>query len=188
METIYFEKANEAKKNLALLEKKLNVKIKFEGKKANIEGEAIDEYEAMKILEAIAFGFPAKKALLLMNENYMFTKINIKKFTRRKNLEDVRARVIGSEGKTKRTIENLSGCEMIIRDNEVGILGPVDEIEHAVTAVGNVARGTKQANVYAYLERMNASMRNKSDLGLKPQNDEEKSTEDDEETGEEEEY
>jgi len=169
MEQVYFERVNELKKNKAELEQRLNVKITLEGKKAIIEGESVDEYEAVRVLEAIAFGFSAKKAIILTNENFRFQIINIKHFTRRKDMEDVRARVIGTEGKTKRTIETITGCSVMVKENQAAILGPVDSIEDAVTAIGNIAKGTKQANVYRFLERMNAARREKSDLGLKPE-------------------
>src|SRR3989338_8177713 len=57
METIYFQNASEIKREEANLEKKLKVSIKINGRKAEIEGAPIDEYEATRILEAMQFGF-----------------------------------------------------------------------------------------------------------------------------------
>lgn len=156
METLFLEKNIEVKRNLAELEKQLKVKIKITGRKAVIEGDAINEYEASRVLEAIGIGFSAKQALLLIEEDMVFIRIPIKRISRRKDLETVRARIIGSEGKTKRTLENVSGCEIVINEHEVGIIGPGEEIEETKTAVTNLIRGTKEANVYRFLERMNA--------------------------------
>jgi ribosomal RNA assembly protein len=166
-ETFIFEKIGSLKKAKDELEQKLGIKILIEGKKITIEGEAIKEYEAKIILDAINFGFKPKQALILKNESYVFKKVNIKDFTRRKNLKDVRGRIIGTEGKTKRTIENVANCEIIVKDNEVGIIGAEEHINDAVTAITNLARGTKQANVYRFLERMNVARKDKIDLGLK---------------------
>lgn len=169
METIIFEKTGEVRRNLKELEEKLKVSIKIVGKKVIITGEAMDEYEAMIILDAINFGFSEKKALQLKDPDFQFRKISIKDFTRRKNLEDVRGRLIGSEGKTKRTIENITDSELEIRNNSVGIICLADSMDDTVTAIKNLVRGSKQSNVYAYLEKMNANRKRTlaADLGLK---------------------
>ncbi len=160
METLIFERTGEVRKNLPALEEKLNVKIKISGKKVNIEGNSLDEYEASLVLEAINLGFSAEKAMLLKNEDTIFRKINIRKFTRRKNLEDVRARLIGKYGTTKKTIEEVSDCYIVIKDNNIGIIGSAEDIDNILTAITNLIRGSKQANVYNYLERMNAAKKN----------------------------
>ncbi len=156
METIYFEKISELKKNKKELEKKLNIVITIKGKTATIQGSPFNEYEASLILDAISLGFSAKKALQLADEQFIFRKLPVKNFTKRKNLHEVRARIIGKQGKTKRTIEEISGCNIIIKDNTIGLIGPSESIETATTALTNLIRGSKQANVYRYLERMNA--------------------------------
>lgn len=169
MKKLFFERTKELKKELKNLEKKLQIKLTLEEKMLTIEGQAIEEYEAMPILEAIQFGFSAKKAFLLLENDMIFRIIPIKQFTRRKNLYEVRARIIGKEGKTKRTLENISNCEIIIKeDNNLGIIGSAESIEEVTTAITSLIKGAKQSNVYSFLERMNAIKKKQiSDLGLK---------------------
>lgn len=155
METLFFDSLGELKREKDVLERKLKVKITIQGKKVTFEGPSLEEYEASLVLEAMQFGFSADDALLLKDEEASFKKINVKNFTHRKNLEDVRARIIGTYGRTKRTIENIANCKLVIKGNEVGIIGSAEEIEHAVTALQNLIRGSKQSNVYNFLERMN---------------------------------
>lgn len=156
MQSFIFHKTLELKRAKQELEQALNIKIKIQGKTVTIEGSSLDEYEASLILDAINFGFSAKKALLLKNENMLFRVLNIKKITRKKNLQEVRARVIGKEGKTRKTIENITNAEVLIKDNEIGIIGNAELIDEITTIVTNLVRGTKQSNVYRYLEKMNA--------------------------------
>ena len=99
--------------------------------------------------------FQKKKALQLLDPEATFRKIHIKNFTRRKNIGEVRARLIGTEGKTKRTLEEIGSCDIIIGDTEVGIIGSAENIEKTTTAITNLIKGSKQANVYRFLERMN---------------------------------
>ena len=173
METLFFDKVRDLKKELNNLQERLNVALTLKGKQLIIEGEAYSEYEAAHVLEAVQFGFSIKKALLLLDEDNIFRSIPIKSFTRRKYLHEVRARIIGKEGKTKRALENISNCEILVRekDNQVGIIGSAINIHGATTALTNLIRGSKQANVYAFLERLNAIKKDKDkDLGLKIKN------------------
>jgi len=159
METTIFDRLGEIKKEKTFLEKKLNVKIVIQGKQVVIEGAPLDEYEASLVLDAINFGFPARTAATLKEEDVVFHKLNIKDFTRRRNIEIVRSRIIGTQGRTKQTIENLADCKIIVRDNEIGVICAADEIDYAITGITNLIRGSKQANVYRFLERINANRR-----------------------------
>lgn len=161
METIIFSKTAELNRARSELEKRLNVKIEITGKKVTISGEALNEYEAALVLEAINFGFSAQKALILKDENAAFRVIPIKNFTRRKNLQDIKARIIGTNGQTLKTLEDLSGCFIELRENSVGIIGDVQSLEEATTALTNLIKGSKQSNIYRYLEKINASNKTK---------------------------
>ncbi len=166
MEKIIFEKTNEIRKNIENLENKLNVKIEIKKKLVSIDGSPLDEYEAFIILNAINFGFSANKALLLKDHEMIFKLINIKDFTRKKNLKEVRGRIIGKDGKTLRVLENLSEAEIIVKDNQIGVIGYASSINYIETALHNLIRGTKQANIYKYLERTNKRKKEQG-LGLK---------------------
>ncbi|HLC54593.1 MAG TPA: hypothetical protein VJK07_03110 [Candidatus Nanoarchaeia archaeon] len=162
METIYFDRLGELKRTKDELEKRLKVSISIQGKRVTINGGAFEEFEALTILEAMNFGFSAKIALMLKDEDIVFRKLPIKNFTRRKDLETVKARVIGTQGRTKRTIENLADCQVIVKGNEVGLICPAEEIDYVLTGMTNLIRGSKQANIYKFLERINAARKNKN--------------------------
>ena len=110
METIHLERTAELKRTKEKLEKELNVKIKITGKNITLDGETLDEYEAVKIIDAINFGFSTENALLLKEQDYAFRKIHIKEFTKRP-LESIRSRLIGKHGKTRitKTPGNIRG-------------------------------------------------------------------------------
>ncbi|MBI3334370.1 hypothetical protein HYZ97_02695 [Candidatus Pacearchaeota archaeon] len=171
MENIYLKKTAEIKKERIMLEERLRVRINVKGKAVSFKGEPVDEFEAMHIFEAVQFGFTLKDALLLLEPDMQFRKLHIKDFTRRKNLYEVRSRIIGREGKTKRTIEDISDCVLVLNENTLGIIGSAEAIDTTLTALKSLIGGSKEGNVYRYLERMNAAkkdIRKKGeDLGLK---------------------
>ena len=139
--------------NKERLRKELGIKITNKGRIILIEGAPENEYLGLKILEAVNLGFSIEKALLLKDEEVIFHVINIKDITRRKDLVHIRARIIGTEGKTKKNIENLSDCLVSMHNNQVGIIGEAGCIEEAIIAMKSLIQGSKQGNVYARLER-----------------------------------
>lgn len=155
MQSIYFNNLKELKRTKSELEEKLKIKITIKRRMVSSDGSPLDEYEANIILGAINLGFSTKKALLLIDEEFIFRKLNIKDFTNKKNLKEVRARIIGKNGKTKKTIESISNCSIIIKNNEIGVIGNAESIEELITAITNLIRGTKQSNTYRYLEKIN---------------------------------
>ncbi len=165
METIYCEKIPRIIKNKKRLEEKLHVKISNRGKEVTIEGKPEDEYIAEKVIEALNFGFPFSSTLLIRNEGYTFEILNIKDYTKRKDLEIIRARIIGKKGKTLQTLHQLTKCDLELKDNHVGIIGDPEHIENAQEAVISIIKGSKQSNVYSHLEKH--QVKPVVDLGLK---------------------
>lgn len=169
MQEIYSESSGKILQNKRKLEKELKVKITNQGKIIFLEGEAEDEYTACEVINAINLGFTITDALLLTNEDLILEKIFIKDITKRQDLEIVRGRLIGTRGRTKKTIENLTYSLISINQNAVGIIGRADEIESTITALTALIRGKKQTKTYSYLERERSKNRKSLniDLGLK---------------------
>ena len=165
METIICEKIQRITKNRERLEKALRVKITNRGKEITIDGLPEDEYFAEKVLVALDFGFPFSVALLVKNEDSVFETLNIKDYTRKKDLEKVRARIIGTKGKTLRTLNELTKCYFELKENQVGIIGEPEYIKNAQEAMISLIRGAKWVNVYAFLEKH--QVKPILDLGLK---------------------
>lgn len=165
MKTIYSEKLPRILKSKKKLETTLNVKISNRGKEVSIAGEPEDEYTAEKVIDAINFGFPISDALTIKNEDSLFEVISIKSHTKRKDLERIRARIIGTEGKTLKTLCTLTKCFFELKNNEVGIIGSPEHIKNAQEAVISIIKGSKQTNVYSFLEKHQVGP--VLDLGLK---------------------
>ena len=153
MEKIICEKIARITKNRKRLEEKLGVKIENNGKEITLIGKAEDEYVAVKIIEALDFGFPFSTSLLIKDDELSFEVLNIKNHTRRKDLESVRARIIGKDGKTLKTLNSLTKCHFELNGNRLGIIGDPEHIRYAQEAAISIMRGAKQGNVYSFLEK-----------------------------------
>jgi KH domain-containing protein len=156
---IYCENPKKITQNKKQIQTELKIKIQ---KKPNEEGVFIidtpaeNEFIANSFFEAMNLGFSVPKALTLKEENMDFTKVNIKDHTKRGDLERVRARIIGTQGKVLDTLETLTETYISLHDNSIGIIGPQENIELAATAVKRLIAGSKHTNVYASLERQKA--------------------------------
>jgi len=113
-------------RNKKKLESKLKVKIIIKDSKIEIIGDEFDIYIAENVLEALERNFPLNIALLLLEESYLLKNLLIKSITNRKNLSAIRARIIGTEGKTLKLMSELSECYITLNDNTVSILGSTE--------------------------------------------------------------
>lgn len=169
MNSIIVENPNKIKKVIKRIESKINVKISYKGNRFEIKGQEYNEFLAEKIIRAVDFGFDVEDAVLLSNEDYSLQFLNIKDHTKKKNLQEVRSRVIGANGRAKGTIEELTGAIIVVHDNQIGIIVSSSHLDSVVQALVSLIGGSKHANVFAYLEKQNKLLNkfDEDDLGLK---------------------
>ena len=138
--------------NIKKIENDLKVKITTKKGEITIEGNPEDEYIAEKIIDALNLGFSLPVALLIKNADFLFEVLNVKDYTKR-NTKIVKARIIGTKGKTLKTLHKLTQCYFEVKENYVGILGLAENIKNAQEAVISIIRGAKHSNVYSFLEK-----------------------------------
>ena len=159
MKTIYVKSARKVIQHKKELEDKLGVKIIIKGTNISVKGKELKEYFASRVLEAIDYPFLVEDALLLKDEDFLFEVIDIKDHTYRSDLGVIKGRIIGRSGKTLKVLGDLTGCEVVVKDNHVAIIGKAEDIKHAQQAIISLIKGSKQGNVYGTLERVNRRKR-----------------------------
>lgn len=152
--------------NKKRLEKELNVDIISGRNFIQVQGNALEEYDALQVLRAIDFNFDINVCLLLKDPEYMLQTIQIKDYTKKslRRLNQVKARVIGEKGRALKNISQLSDCAIKLHDSTVAILGRTNDVELAASAIVSLIKGSEHSNVYARLER---AEHEEGDLGLK---------------------
>ncbi|MDP3026999.1 MAG: KH domain-containing protein [Nanoarchaeota archaeon] len=159
MQETYVENIGKVFNNKKRLEAELKTKITNKGKNVFISGKPEDEFIALKVMEAINLGFSIERALLLKNPEILIQTLNIKDVTKKHNLEEIRARIIGTKGKTLRALNTLTDCFISLKDNQIGIIGNCENIKEAIQAGTSLIRGSKQGHVYGRLERQKKKKR-----------------------------
>jgi len=156
MEQLYSNVPRKVIQSKKQIENSLKVKVKINGNIITIDGKIEDELIVHNIIEALNLGFTANKALLLKEEGFEFEKILIKKIANRRNLSQVRARVIGTNRKALDNIESLTDCFIALHDNTIGIIGNHENLRKALYVLKRIVAGSKHANMYAWLETQKA--------------------------------
>jgi ribosomal RNA assembly protein len=127
------------------------------------EAGAADPVLALKardIVHAMARGFSDERAFRLLDDDVYLEVMDIKDFARSKNrVAQVRARIIGTRGKTRRIIEELTGVDVSVWGHTVAIIGGSFEMAIAREAVTMLLRGSEHKTVYRFLERKRADLK-----------------------------
>lgn len=107
------------------------------------------------VVRAIGRGFAPENAFRLFQDDVYFELIDIKDYAGKspQNRKRLRARVIGTKGKTRKLIQELTGASVCVYGNTVALIGDVVELEVARTAVDMLLRGSEHSTVYRFLER-----------------------------------
>ena len=143
------------------LELATNTKIMVDSKEGDvfISGEdALNLYNAKEIVRSIGRGFNPEIAKLLLKPDYAFDLIDIEQFTKSENIKRSKGRLIGTEGKARRTIENLTDCYLSIYGKTVSIIGSAENVVIARRAIEGLLKGSKHGNIYKWLEKRKKEM------------------------------
>ena len=126
------------------------MKLALVDNSVSIEGESLELLQAKSIVKAIGRGFSPAHAFRLLKEDEFLETIEMNQFNENR-LKVVKARLIGTEGKTWRMIENLTGCSMSVYGKTVSLIGTYEQLDVAMEAVRMLISGSKHSNVYGFL-------------------------------------
>ncbi len=139
------------------LQKKLKTKliISSETGDVTISGESIDVYISKQIITAIGRGFNPEIALKLLNDENSMEIISINEYAKgsKVKLTRMRSRIIGTEGRARNLMEEMTNTYISVYGKTVSIIGKIENVFIARRAVESLLRGSKHGNVYAMLER-----------------------------------
>ena len=145
------------------IEEKCNVIIEIDSETGDtkISSEAksleqgVEPFKAVEIVSAISKGFsPQRACRLLVGEEDTFQLIDLRDYAGKSSnsIERIKGRIIGEGGKSRRTIEELSGAYLSVYGHTVGMIGTSEEIKLAMNAVIMLSKGSLHKKVYNMLQ------------------------------------
>ena len=107
------------------------------------------------IVMAIGRGFSEEKAFLLMDDDIYLQVFDIKEHSgeSKDRVAQIKGRVIGAGGKTRRLLEELAGVDITVSGHTVAIIGDAFHLDIGRQAVEMLLGGSEHKTVYRFLER-----------------------------------
>ena len=124
-------------------------------------GDPVRGLKGPDIVRAIGRGFAPDQALELLEEELMMLDVvDIGAVARNSNdLERLKGRLIGEDGRTRELMEELSGASVVIYGSTLGAIGRPREVEVVRTATEMLLDGAPHGAVYSYLEEQHNELK-----------------------------
>jgi ribosomal RNA assembly protein len=155
----------------ANIENKLNVELIIDSETGDVtitlNSDAQDPsllFRAKEVVTAIGRGFsPDRSFRLIRDEDAVLEVIDIREIFGRSlsELQRVRGRIIGQEGKTRRMIEELTEADVSVQGHTVSIIADFDQIDVAKEAIQMIFQGSQHSKVYRFLQRKRSEAKKK---------------------------
>jgi ribosomal RNA assembly protein len=109
----------------------------------------------IEVVQAIIRGFSPERAFVLLDdEDLLLDVIDLSGLTESpRQLDRLRGRIIGKEGRSREQIEHMTECEISVFGKTVAIIGLPEQIKIARSAVDMLLQGLPHEMVFAFLER-----------------------------------
>lgn len=147
-------KSGETKKEI---EEYAQAKLEIDSKEGDVKitgNDSLNMYAAKEVIRAIGRGFNPEIAKLLFKQDHALEIIPLLDYVKHKgHFERIKGRVIGANGKSRETIENLTGAYISVYGKTITILGRAEDLIIAKKAVESLLLGSPHANVYKWLEK-----------------------------------
>ncbi|MGV8162018.1 MAG: KH domain-containing protein [Candidatus Nanoarchaeia archaeon] len=147
-------KSGETKKEL---EEYTNCKMNIDSKEGDVSisgGDSLKMYALREVVRAVGRGFNPEIARILLKQDYTLEVISLLDYVRNKDhFERVKGRVIGSEGKSRQTIEELTNTFISVYGKTISIIGDSEGVVAAKKAIESLLQGSPHSNVYRWLEK-----------------------------------
>ncbi len=162
------------------LEERLQVKLEIESEAGGVEitlnEDATDPslfLRAKDVVTAIGSGFAPDQAFrLICNEETIFDSIDLRQIFGRSesDIRRVKSRIIGMNGKTRRTIEELTEADVVVYGHTVGFIGTFEQVDAARNAVQMIIQGSEHHTVYNFLQKKRRELKKQQlELWEKPE-------------------
>ena len=160
------------------LQTKLEIESEAGGVTITLDEKSTDPsllLRAKDVVTAIGRGFSPDEAFrLIRNEDTAFDFIDLRTIFDRSesDIRRVKSRIIGMNGKTRRTIEELTEADVVIYGHTVGIIGTFEQMDAARNAVQMIIQGCEHHTVYNYLQKKRRELKKQMlELWEKPEKD-----------------
>ncbi len=142
-----------------LIEEKSTAILNIDSQTGDVEiMEAKDSLKCLRaseVIHAIARGFSPEKALRLFDDDLlMFETIDLSNIARtEKDLQRLKGRIIGKDGKTREIFETLTSSRISVYGKTICLIGYPEQNAVARAGIDMLLKGSTHGPVYKFLEK-----------------------------------
>ena len=117
--------------------------------------EESNPFKASDIVTAIGRGFSPERAFALLEDDKILTTIDLREYAGKSEnaMTRIRSRLIGTEGKARRLIEQLTETQISIYGHTVAIIGDTENSKIAQEAMTKLAAGATHKATFNMLQK-----------------------------------
>lgn len=146
------------------IEKKCNIDIHVDSEDGDVilKSKSTDPLDilninkGLEVILAISKGFSPERAFILFSEDNNLEVVDLRDYVGKSvnSISRVKSRLIGEKGKSRKTMEELTGAYISIYGHYVGIIGTSEQITLTMEAITRICSGRSHKNVYNFLQEI----------------------------------
>ena len=115
----------------------------------------VKAFKLPDVIKAVGRGMAPKRAIQLLQDDWFFEMVDLREHVGKRSNQQrrIRARIIGSEGKIRKMIEQHTNTEISIYNSTVVLVGEETGLASARQAIEMLASGSEHGTVIKYLEK-----------------------------------
>ncbi|MCX8208287.1 MAG: KH domain-containing protein [Sulfolobales archaeon] len=157
------------------LEARLGVRVTVNSVDSSVIVEPASAYtpasniiKCQEIIKAIDYCYSYERASRLYDDDVVLLVLDLKDFagSSESHLQRVKGRIIGEEGRARKTLEEMTGTYISVCRDYVAIIGDYTRAELARQAVEMLAQGRQHSTVYKFLDRALRELKRKESVDI----------------------
>ena len=118
-------------------------------------GDSLVALKVEAVVRAIGRGFSPSRAFRLLGDSVYFEVVDVHDYVGKnpRHVKRVSGRVIGTGGKTRRIVEEMTGTHLSVYGHTIGVIGLLEDVATAKKALDMILSGSPHAHVYHFLEK-----------------------------------
>jgi len=159
----------------AEIERAFKVKLTVHSDSGTIEVTPADDNDdpstilrAKDVVTAVGRGFSPERAMALVDDDAVLDVIDLRELFGKSesDINRVKGRVIGSEGKMRRLLEEMTEAKVSVYGSTISMIGEFESVSAARQAIEMLLKGKQHSSVYKFLRRAKTESKKRKTLEL----------------------
>lgn len=123
---------------------------------------------ARDVVTAVGRGFSAERAMSLKDDDMVLDVIDLRELFGKSesDINRIKGRVIGSEGKMRRLLEEMTDAKVSVYGSTISMIGEFESVSAARQAIEMLVKGKQHSSVYKFLRRTKSETKKRKTLEL----------------------